>query len=83
MKSYFMGTHQKCLAKALLAKALLMSTHNICLCGEIRKISQYQPLSGAITIELVQKLYIYAISATKSHPFVHLEARFRDFIDLN
>ena len=61
MKSYFMGTHQKCLAKALLAKALLMSTHNICLCGEIRKISQYQPLSGAITIELVQKLYIYML----------------------
>ena len=31
---YVVGTHQKCLAKVL-----LMSTHNICLRGEIRKMS--------------------------------------------
>ena len=31
-KSYAVGTHLKCLAKAL-----LMNTHNICFYGEIRK----------------------------------------------
>ena len=33
MKTYVVGTHQK-----RLAEALLMSTHNICFCQEIRKI---------------------------------------------
>ena len=35
MKTYFVGTHQK-----RLSEALLMSTYNICFCGEIRKISE-------------------------------------------
>ena len=33
MKTFVVGTHSK-----RLAEALLMSTHNICFCGEIRKI---------------------------------------------
>ena len=33
MKTYVVGTHYK-----HLAEALLMSTHNVCFCGEIRKI---------------------------------------------
>ena len=41
MKTYVMGTHKK-----RLAEALLMSTHNICFLGEIRKIfTGYPPLS--------------------------------------
>ena len=40
-KTYVVGTHQK-----HLAEALLLSTHNICFCGEIRKIfTRYPPLS--------------------------------------
>ena len=38
MKTYVVGTHSK-----RLAKALLMSTHNICFHGEIRKISCWYP----------------------------------------
>ena len=34
MKTYVVGTHEKCLSEAL-----LMSTHNVYLHGEIRKIA--------------------------------------------
>ena len=33
IKTYVVGTHQK-----RLGEALLMSTHNICFCGDIRKV---------------------------------------------
>ena len=38
-KTYVVGTHLMGLGKAL-----LMSTHNICFCGEIRKTLVYTPL---------------------------------------
>ena len=34
MKTYVVGTHEK-----RITEALLMSTHNICFCRELRKIS--------------------------------------------
>ena len=41
-----MGTHEK-----HLGEALLMSTHNICFCAEIREIlSGYALLSGAVEL---------------------------------
>ena len=44
MKTYVVGTHQKCLGEAL-----LMSTHNICFHGEIIKLfTSYILLSRAI-----------------------------------
>ena len=36
MKTYVVGTHKKGLIEVL-----LMSTHNICLCAEIRKVSNF------------------------------------------
>ena len=48
-----MGTHLKRLGASALA--LLMSTHNICFCGEIRKISVLLLEKGPY-LELWQKL---------------------------
>ena len=49
-KTYVVGTHQK-----HPGEALLMSTHNICFCGEIRQIFAWYPLlsrprPGTLTI---------------------------------
>ena len=46
MKTYVVGTHLK-----HLAEALLMSTHNICFRGLIRKICGYPLLSVAMLFD--------------------------------
>ena len=38
MKTFIVGTHKKCLDEAL-----LMRTHNVCFCGEVRKIAIWIP----------------------------------------
>ena len=52
MKTYVVGTHYK-----HLGEALLMSTHDICFHGEIRKIFfGYHSLSGALNKYLEEGL---------------------------
>ena len=63
MKTYILGTHQK-----RLAEALLMSTHNICLHGEIRKILPGYPSrsSGAMNKNLEENLRVNIFSTSRS-----------------
>ena len=50
MKTYVVSTQYKGLTKELLTEELLMSTHNICFCGEIRKnIMWISLLSGVMS----------------------------------
>ena len=52
MKTYEVGTHKKCLAQAL-----LMSTHNICFHGEIRKILCGYPLLTVAMFRMSDRQY--------------------------
>ena len=51
VKTYVVGTHQKCLSEGL-----LMSTHNICFRGEIRKILCGYPLLS-VAMDLWKNIY--------------------------
>ena len=69
-KNLCCGTHQKCLIDMF-----LMSTHNICFCGEIRQILYgYSFLSGAMTMRNFLSFYAatqklsYLITTLSSHP---------------
>ena len=65
MKTYVVGTHKK-----RLAEVLLMSTHNICFHGEIKKILCGYPL---LSVAIKPWTYIYHYTKYKPNPSYGLE----------
>ena len=63
-KTYVVGTHLKCLTEAL-----LMSTHNLCFCGEIRKILIWYSLLSRHMLYWYEKWAFMLLTITQKRRF--------------